>query len=56
MRIGENLNLPDERLLYFVVVTSDASAMSSVSVSEDLVSLGSRPERLCVGVVVTLEV
>ena len=57
MRIGENLNLPDWRLLYlyFGVATSDGSATLSVSVSEGLVSSGSRPERMCVGAVVTLE-
>ena len=58
MRTGKNLNLPDRRLLYFEVATSSVSATASVSVSEDSVSSGSRPERVPVRVdgVVTLEV
>ena len=54
----EKLILPDSdgRLLYSGVVTSDVSATPSVS--EDSVSSGitvSRPERVCDGAVVTLE-
>ena len=56
MRIGENLNLPDARLLYFEGANFDVSATPSVSSSENSVSLGSRPERVCVGAIVTLEV
>ena len=56
MRIGENLNLQDGRSLYFGVATSDVSATTSVSESEDLVPSGSRPVRVCIGAVVTLEV